>query len=176
MPKERTRTRNADHGREARRKRQRDRARKRKREHERKRKKVVEDGELPFPCSRGGARPGAGRKRQKDSGVPHTTRPPLSSRYPVHITIRILDGLPSLRGKAVYNVLKRRFDAGKDRFGFRLIHYSVLGNHIHSICEAKDARALARGMQGLKIRIAKGLNVKALIRRARVRCLPLLVA
>jgi hypothetical protein len=35
--------------------------------------------------------------------------------------------------------------------------------------EAGDADALARGVAGLKIRIAKGLNVKALIRRARAR-------
>ncbi len=161
MPKKRTRTRNADHDRDAKRKRERDRARKRKLkhdEHERKRKTVVGPDELPFPCSWGGARPGAGRKKQKDSGVPHTTRPALSSRYPVHVTIRVLDGLPSLRGKAVYRVLKWHIDAGKDRFGFRVTHYTVIRNHIHLICEAKDKRALSRGMQGLKIRIAKGLN------------------
>ena len=47
---------------------------------------------------------------------------------------------------------------GGERFGFRLIHFSVQSNHVHMIVEAKDRRALSRGMSGLSIRIAKGLN------------------
>ena len=47
---------------------------------------------------------------------------------------------------------------GCERFGMRLVHHSVQGNHIHLIVEADDARSLGRGMQGLCIRIAKGLN------------------
>src|SRR5262249_34176746 len=50
------------------------------------------------------------------------------------------------------------FQAGKQRFGFRLCEFSVLGNHIHLLVEANDKRALARGMQGLCIRIARALN------------------
>ena len=48
--------------------------------------------------------------------------------------------------------------AGSDRFGFRLVHYSVQSNHLHLIVEAKDRRALSRGLQGLLVRIAKALN------------------
>jgi hypothetical protein len=55
-------------------------------------------------------------------------------------------------------VLRRCFLAGRDRFGFRLNHYSVQGNHLHFIVEATDAQAMSRGMQGLAIRMAKGLN------------------
>jgi len=40
----------------------------------------------------------------------------------------------------------------------RLVHWSVQGNHLHLIVEAKDRLALSRGMQGLKIRLAKALN------------------
>ena len=40
----------------------------------------------------------------------------------------------------------------------RLVHFSVQGNHIHLLIEATDNRGLARGMQGLSIRIAKALN------------------
>ena len=39
--------------------------------------------------------------------------------------------------------------AGAARFGFRLVHYAVMGNHVHLIVEAPDRRALWRGMQGL---------------------------
>ena len=63
-----------------------------------------------------------------------------------------------MRRKAEYAVLRAAFAKGCDRFGFRLVHYSVLGNHLHMLAEAKDRNALSRGMQGLLIRVAKGLN------------------
>lgn len=52
----------------------------------------------------------------------------------------------------------RAFVAGKERFGFRLIVYSVQSNHVHLIVENVDRRALSRGMQGLQVRIARALN------------------
>jgi REP element-mobilizing transposase RayT len=48
--------------------------------------------------------------------------------------------------------------AGGDKFGFRLVHYAVMGNHIHLLVEASGKVALSRGMQGLNIRVAKALN------------------
>jgi hypothetical protein len=39
-----------------------------------------------------------------------------------------------------------------------LLHYAVIGNHIHLIVEANDRRSLGRGMKGLGVRISKGLN------------------
>jgi len=38
------------------------------------------------------------------------------------------------------------------------VHFSVQGNHLHFIVEVTDEVALARGMQGLAIRMAKALN------------------
>ena len=55
-------------------------------------------------------------------------------------------------------MLVDKFRAGCARFGFRLIEYSVQTNHVHFLVEAKDRRALSRGMQGLLIRMARGLN------------------
>ena len=43
----------------------------------------------------------------------------------------------------------------------------MLSNHIHTLCEAKHADALSRGVQGLEVRIARGIN-KALGRSGRV--------
>ena len=118
----------------------------------------IQQQQLPFR-SRGGARPGAGRKPVgARAGVPHRARSPLASRFPVHVTVRVKEGLPPLRSKGVYAALRAAFCAGCDRFGFRLTQYSVQRDHIHMICEAKESRALARGMQGLLIRVAKGLN------------------
>ena len=107
----------------------------------------------------GGKRKGAGRKPKGErAGVSHGTRTRLAARFPVHVTVRLNKGLPSLRRKNAYRVLTRAFAAGGDRFGFRLIHFSIQSNHLHLLAEAEDRRALARGMQGLSIRIARGLN------------------
>ena len=126
-----------------------------------KRRKSAESTQvcLPFRPGRGGARPGAGRKPAgARAGVSHRARSLLASRFPVHVTIRVRDGLPTLRNRRVYAALRSAFAAGCERFGFRLAQYSVQRDHIHMIVEAKDRRALTRGMQGLLIRVAKGLN------------------
>ena len=68
------------------------------------------------------------------------------------------EGVWSLRSIRGFSRLYACFAAGRDRFGFRLCEFSVLGNHIHLLVEAENQRALARGMQGLCIRIAKALN------------------
>ncbi len=85
-------------------------------------------------------------------------RPQLATRFPVHLTVRLEKGLPSLRRASSHKVLKAAFAAGKKRFGFRLIQYSIQSNHLHLIAEAKDKRALTRGMKGLLVRVAKRLN------------------
>ena len=109
--------------------------------------------------SRGGARPGAGRKPKGErSGVSHATRARLASRYPVHVTMRLQAGLPSLRNARAYRVLLHAFAASSERFGFRLLQYSVQTNHLHMIVEAADGQALSRGLQGLAVRVARALN------------------
>ena len=118
---------------------------------------------LPFRPGPGGARPGAGRKPKISGrpGVDHRPRQALASRYPVHVTLKLRSGLPRLRNKREYEVLRAAFAAGcarNLRGTFRLCHYAVLNDHLHLICEAQDRSALTRGLQGLLIRIAKALN------------------
>jgi REP element-mobilizing transposase RayT len=55
-------------------------------------------------------------------------------------------------------VLSGAFRESCERGGFRLVHYVILSNHIHLVCEAKDRVSLSRGVQGLCVRIAKRLN------------------
>jgi hypothetical protein len=50
---------------------------------------------------------------------------------------------------------------------FRVVHFSVQGDHLHLIVEADDSTALARGASGLAIRLARAIN-GALNRRGRV--------
>ena len=100
------------------------------------------------------------------SGIPHLKRSPLASRHPVHVTARVRK-LPSLRRRDCFTAVRRALVAGAGRPHFRVIEFSVQSNHIHLICEGKDREALARGLQGLFIRIARGLN-RQLGRRGKV--------
>jgi hypothetical protein len=47
---------------------------------------------------------------------------------------------------------------GVARDGFRLVHYSVQGNHLHLLVEADDRTALMQGAKGLSVRLARALN------------------
>jgi REP element-mobilizing transposase RayT len=106
------------------------------------------------------ARPGKrlGRKRSKDSGVTHSRRPGLAGRIPVHITMKLAAGLPSLREQGAFMVLLSCFRASNAESGLRIIHFSVQSNHVHMICEAADEQAVSSAMQGLGVRIARRLN------------------
>jgi putative transposase len=107
----------------------------------------------------GGKRKGAGRKPAGErAGVPHYERPVLAPRFPVHVTWRMTKEVWNLRTRRCFGALERAMYEGATRFGFRLVHYSVMGNHVHLIVEAPDRRALARAMKGLGVRIARALN------------------
>jgi putative transposase len=115
--------------------------------------------EMEFRSRRGGKRPGAGRKRVAPRPrVPHRKRPALAARFPVHVTVRLVAGLPRLRGAGPAKVLKTAFVRGCDKGVFRICQFSVQGNHVHLVCEARDEVALARGIQGWKISVARRLN------------------
>jgi len=119
----------------------------------------LRQAKLDFPAGWGGRREGAGRKPKGERpGVSHRARPRLSSRFPVHVTLRLRRGLPSLRRRAEHRAVVAAFAAGCQRGGFRLVQYSVQANHLHLIAEASGRSALARGLQGLAVRIARGLN------------------
>jgi REP element-mobilizing transposase RayT len=107
----------------------------------------------------GGRRKGAGRKPARArGGVVHRRRPVLKARFPVHVTWRMCEGVWQLRTRRCFTALARAFWGGCNRFGFRLVHYSVQGNHVHLLVEAESERSLSRGMNGLGVRVAKGLN------------------
>lgn len=107
----------------------------------------------------GGRRPGAGRKPKGPRRmVPHVMRPEVSLRYPVHVTVRVKKGVWNLRSRRSMRVIERALYVARDRFGLRITHVSIQGNHIHMIVEAMDKAALSRAMQGLLVRLAKGLN------------------
>jgi REP element-mobilizing transposase RayT len=108
---------------------------------------------------RGGKREGAGRRRQSERDlVPHAVRDRVTRHQPVLVTTRLRAGLPNLRQERTLARLREVLAAGADRRGFRLVEYSLQSNHIHFLAEAPDQRVLARGVQGLLVRVARALN------------------
>src|SRR6185503_15715136 len=93
---------------------------------------------------------------RRRSSVPHSARPEV--RGVCHVVLRVRRGLPWLRTPRTHRVLERAFRQGKEKRGFALVQFSVQGDHLHLLIEAENKEGLARGMQGLAIRIAKNLN------------------
>jgi putative transposase len=109
--------------------------------------------------SRGGRRRGAGRKPKGDRArVSHKARVRFEHPAVVHVTLRVAVRIWNLRSRRCFRVIETSLEEARDRFGLRVIEFSVLGNHLHLVVEADSSAALSRGMQGLNIRIARALN------------------
>jgi REP element-mobilizing transposase RayT len=54
--------------------------------------------------------------------------------------------------------LERTWREACERRRFRLVHYSIQGDHVHLIIEAASARDLACGMKSLAARFARAVN------------------
>ncbi|MDB4997356.1 MAG: hypothetical protein JWM74_4788 [Myxococcaceae bacterium] len=76
--------------------------------------------------------------------------------------MRVVDGLPTLRERALFGVICEAIAAAnteaKLRDSFRVLQFSVQTNHVHLFVEAEDAGTLSRGVQGLAIRLARRIN------------------
>ena len=108
---------------------------------------------------RGGKRRGAGRPpKGSRAGAPHKKRPFLHERHPVHVTLRAVGAVGSLRRRCAYHAIREATITTARREDFRIVHVSIQRTHVHLLVEAKDAAALARGMQGFQISAAKQLN------------------
>ena len=124
----------------------------------RRKQKRPAQGMLPFR-QHGGARKGAGRKpKGRTAMVARSTRAAHAAYHPALVTVKLRQHLPRLRSKKERGALLTHFARGKDRFGFRLLHFAILNDHLHFVVEARDRTALSRGLQGLLIRLARGLN------------------
>ena len=122
------------------------------------RSRTIRQHELTFRTW-GGSRAGAGRRRSSARArVPHIERPRHNARIPLHVTLRLREGLPSLRRSLVRSHVLRAICDGGERFGFRLNEFSLQSNHVHLIVEADDRLALSRGMKGVAVRVARTLN------------------
>src|SRR5437764_5692290 len=116
----------------------------------------------------GGRRRGDGRRRHGvKKSVAHVRRPSLARRHPVHVTLRLVEGLWPLRAPDCGALVRARIEAFARTERFQVRDYSIQGNHIHLIVEAEDRGALASGIRSLEIRLAIHLN-RLMQRKGRV--------
>ncbi len=106
----------------------------------------------------GGPREGAGRKPSGRSQVPHRRRGRFTKLIPAHVTLRVIDGLSSLRRRALVLEVRRTFGKACERGDFRLVEYSIQHDHLHLIVEAECEEALSRGMMSISARFARAVN------------------
>ncbi len=121
------------------------------------------------PGRRGPGRPRKGVR----AGSPHTARPELKGRFPVHVVLRVVDDIGSLRKRFMYHALREATIAvalrelrESEGGAFRIVHISIQRNHVHLIVEAEHKMALSRGMQSFQISAAKHLNRAISVKRA----------
>ncbi|OLC17882.1 MAG: hypothetical protein AUG04_02595 [Deltaproteobacteria bacterium 13_1_20CM_2_69_21] len=108
---------------------------------------------------RGGKRRGAGRKpKAQRPQVSHKARPRFGKPSPVHVTLRVGRRVWNLRSRRCFRLIEASLEDARERFGLRVIEFTVLGNHLHLLVEADSDASLSRGMQGLGVRIARALN------------------
>ena len=79
---------------------------------------------------RGGARPGAGRKKSPHSGPPHVRRERLVRRHPVHVTTRFARALPSMREQVLARAIMAQIRRANSRF-WRIVQFSIQATHLH---------------------------------------------
>jgi REP element-mobilizing transposase RayT len=83
----------------------------------------------------------------------------LAARYPVHVTLRVVAEVGSLRKRAAYHAIRQATLTAAAHGIIRIVHCSIQRTHLHLLVEAKDKKALAVGMQSFQISAAKHLNV-----------------
>ena len=108
---------------------------------------------------RGGTRRGAGRPPKGErAGDRHKQRPFHDARHPVHVVLRAVKAVGSLRRRRVYQAIREATRTVARREDFRIVHLSIQRTHVHLLVEANGKAALASGMQGFQISAAKHLN------------------
>ena len=108
---------------------------------------------------RGGKRRGAGRKPiGARAGARHAARRDFTSTQPVHVVLRVVAAVGSLRRRSMYKAIREASLTALVRERFRITHISVQRTHLHMLVEANDKAALGRGMQGFQISVARNIN------------------
>jgi REP element-mobilizing transposase RayT len=69
----------------------------------------------------------------------------FSRAMPVHVTLRVVAPIASLRRPDGYHAIRQAIYPTAERDDFRIVHLSIDDNHLHLIVEADHHIALSRG-------------------------------
>jgi len=78
----------------------------------------------------------------------------------VHVTVRLVPEVGSLRRRRFVAAMREAFRGGKVKDGFGICQFSIQRTHMHVVAEADSNRDLAKGMQGWEIRVARRVNAR----------------
>lgn len=104
----------------------------------------------------GGKRRGAGRKNNSGE-VSHEKREKVDYRKPLHLTLKLKDKRWNLRCGEMSAAFKSSA-VGAKTFGLKILHYSLLKDHLHILVEARDNDQLTRGMRSFGARFGKAIR------------------
>ncbi len=110
---------------------------------------------------RGGKRKGAGRPpKGPRSSERHKRRPTVDPRNPLHVTLRVVTAVGSLRKRDIFHAIGYAtiVAAAEKHERFRIVHLSIQSTHIHLMVEAGSNAALSNGMKAFEISAAKLIN------------------
>ena len=85
----------------------------------------------------------------------------------MHITMRRVSNLPSFRQQRIGELVLRQMRRLNDE-SFQIVHFSIQGNHLHLLIEARDRATVIRKVTGLMVSFAKRLNLMLGNRRGKV--------
>ncbi len=83
----------------------------------------------------------------------------FSSKNPLHLVFRLREGLPNLRTRKGAQIVKNAI-LGAQACGLRVVHFSILSNHLHLIVESSSTKAFYGAMKSFCSRM--GIHVRRL--------------
>ena len=106
----------------------------------------------------GGRRPGAGRKPRSLHYVIHGKRPKVDPDHPLLVTKRVMDDF-ELEDADTWSIIRQAVAESVEATpGFDVEKLTHEGLELLLLVNAKNKKALTRGIQGLSVRIAHRLN------------------
>jgi REP element-mobilizing transposase RayT len=117
---------------------------------------MLDTAQLPLFRRRG--IPGVGRRPGPNPRVRHRSRGDFRGRFPGHVTLKLREGLRSLRNGRLVRALQATLREACDQGHFRVVEFSIQGDHLHLLVEAADRKALGRGMKSITARVARAVN------------------
>ena len=81
------------------------------------------------------------------------------------MTLRVVEDVGYLRKRHLYRGIRTALRVVARRADYRIVHFSIQGNHLHLLCEANTRTALGTGIKAFEISAAKRLNAEISHRR-----------